>query len=132
MHELGVKRFFDVHGEMGIKLVNVDGHEWPKRAAITINELRDALTSKMRDQQNYFKDFYVRKMIKEVLKEEGVIDEIIGGIHKAAEKNGFDCFDKEKEKKIKVNIEVDNNSDWLAGLTKELLEEIYANSRKSR
>lgn len=76
MHELGVKRFFDVHGNMGIRLENVDGHEWPKRAAITINELRDALTSKMKDQQNYFKEFYVRKMIKEVLEEEKLNKEL--------------------------------------------------------
>ncbi|HDZ24926.1 hypothetical protein LCGC14_1060690 [marine sediment metagenome] len=53
MHELGVKRFFDVHGEMGIKLVNVDGHEWPKRAAITVNELRDAIVSGVRKEKTY-------------------------------------------------------------------------------
>ncbi len=50
----------------------------------------------------------VRKMIKEVLKEEGVIDEIIDGIFKASEKSGFDCFGKEKEEKVKTN---DNSYD---------------------
>ncbi len=36
------------------------------------------------------------------------------------------------KRKIMIKIGLDNNSDWLAGLAKELLEEIYANSRKSR
>ncbi len=102
MHELGVKRFFDVHGKMAIRLENVDGHAWPKRAAITVDELRDAIVSSVRREKAYDLDVVIRRIVKEVLEEEGVINKIIDGIHKAAEKNGFDCFDKEKEEKVMV------------------------------
>jgi hypothetical protein len=69
MHELGVKRFFDVHGNMRIRLENVDGHEWPKRAAITINELRDAIVSSVRKEKAYDLDIVIRRIVKEVLEE---------------------------------------------------------------
>jgi len=108
MHKLGVKEFFEVHGDMAIKLEG-DGHDWPRRAAITVNELKDALTSEMRDQQNYFKAFYVRTMIKEVLEEEGVIDKIINKII------------------IQVNLQ---NQDWFDGIISKVAEEIRCQVKK--
>ncbi len=132
MHELGVKKFFDVHGEMGLKLVNVDGHEWPKRAAITINELRDAIVSSVRKEKAYNLDIVIRRIVREVLKEEGVMDEIIDGIHKAAGKNGFDCFDKEMNKDNDLYIDYKGYYECLPILIDFIKEEVQVGNKKAR
>ncbi len=86
MHEKSVIEFFEVHGNMAIKLEGLD-HDWPRRAAITVDELRDGIISKMRDQQNYFKEYFVKKMIKEVLEEDldNLIDKIADRIEQRNE-----------------------------------------------
>jgi len=50
----------------------------------------------------YDLDIAIGRIVKEVLEKEGVINKVIDGIHKAAEKNGFDCFGKEREGKVKM------------------------------
>ncbi len=118
MHELGVKRFFDVHGNMGIKLVNVDGHEWPKRAAITINELRVAIVSSVRKQTDDIIKIKIEKENDSWLEE--LMEKLMNNIVRQAEKNGFDCFSKEKEMKKDTKI---NNNDWLTELINVLSKE---------
>ncbi len=71
MHKKGVNKFFEVHGNMGIKLEAIDD-TWPKRAVVTVDELRDALTSKMREWQDYFEKHFVKEIIREVLLEDFV------------------------------------------------------------
>ncbi|KKM63588.1 hypothetical protein LCGC14_1509950 [marine sediment metagenome] len=123
MHELGVKRFFDVHGKMAIRLENVDGHEWPKRAAITINELRDAIVSSVRKQTDEIIKIKIDKENDLWLEE--LMEQLMNKIVRQTEKNGFDVFGKEEKKLLKIDINIKTCSlDRLTELVNILSKEV--------
>lgn len=128
MHKLGVKRFFDVYGTMRISLKGIN-HGYLTRAAITFDELTDAIISKMRIEQDESikriirKDESLRKSVDEIS------DKVIDKLYKAMEKNRFDVF--VKEEKVKTEIDYKAYYESIPILIDFIMEQARVGNKKA-